>query len=69
MKLTTDVTLLFLSSVNVIFVYFLTLQLRNMALMESANTCCISDRVACTIKVNIKETFIGNYPFVDLFIW
>ena len=31
-----------------------------MKLTESMNTCCTSDRVACTIKVNIKETFMGN---------
>ena len=28
-----------------------------------------SDRVACTIKVNIKETFKGNEGFLQMFMW
>ena len=31
-----------------------------MKLTESTNICCTSDRLVCTIKVNIKERLIGN---------
>ena len=62
MKLTADVTLLFLSVVNV-FLFFM-LQGWNMKLTESTNICCTSDRVACIIKMNIKETFMGNDDFL-----
>ena len=34
-----------------------------MTLTESANICYISDRVACTVKLIIKETFLGNNGF------
>ena len=34
-----------------------------MTLTESTNICYISDRVACTVKLNIKETFLGNNGF------
>ena len=40
-----------------------------MKVTESINICCIIDRVACTIKVNIKETFMGNDGFLQMFIW
>ena len=40
-----------------------------MKLTESINTCCTSDRVTTTIKVNIKETFMGNEPFLQMFMW
>ena len=39
-----------------------------MELTESRDT-CTSDRVACTIKVNIKETFMGNEGFLQMFMW
>ena len=35
-----------------------------MKLTESINICYISDRVTCTVKVNIKETFMGNDGFL-----
>ena len=34
-----------------------------MTLTESANICFVSDRVACTVKLNIKENFLGNNVF------
>ena len=34
-----------------------------MVLTESTNICYISGRVACTIKLNIEETFPGNNGF------
>ena len=34
-----------------------------MILTESTNMCYISDRVSCTVKLNIKETFLGNNGF------
>ena len=34
-----------------------------MTLTESTNILYISDRVACIVKVNIKETFLGNNGF------
>ena len=40
-----------------------------MKLTESMNTCCTSDRVASTIKVNMKETLIGNEGFLQVFMW
>ena len=68
MTLTTDVILLFLSAVNTdIFVYFLMLQVRAMKLTETTNTCCTSDTVVCTIKVNIKERFMVNDVFLQIF--
>ena len=69
MKLTTNVILLFLSAVNTdIFVYFLMLQVRAMKLTESTNTCCTSDTVVCTIKVNIKVRFMANDGFLLIFM-
>ena len=41
----------------------------SMKLTESTNICCTNDRVTCTIKVNIKETFMGNDDFLEMFIW
>ena len=34
-----------------------------MTLTESTNICCIGDRIACTVKLNIKETFLRNNGF------
>ena len=34
-----------------------------MTLTESKNICYISDRVACTVELNIKKTFLGNNSF------
>ena len=39
-----------------------------MKLTESTET-CTSDRVGCTIKVNIKETFMRNEGLLQMFIW
>ena len=69
MKLTTDVTLLFLLAVkNGTFVYFLC-QVWTMNLNESINICYVSVRVSLTFNVNIKETFMGNDSFLQLFTW
>ena len=69
MKLPTDVTLLPLSAVdNDIFVYFFMLQVWTMKLTESINICYVSVRVVCTLKVNIKEIFMGNNDFLQMFI-
>ena len=38
-----------------------------MKLTESANTCYVSDTVACTIKMNFKETFMENDSFCKCF--
>ena len=66
MKLTTDVTWLLLSVVdNDIFFYFLCHRILFMTLNESKKICYISDRVACTVKLNIKETFLGNNGFPE----
>ena len=35
---------------------------------ESTNI-YISDRVACTIKVNIKKAFMGSDGFLQMFMW
>ena len=64
-----DVTLLFLLAVNNdIFVYFL-LQVWTMKSTKSMNICYISDRVVCTIKMNIKEKFMENYGSLQRFVW
>ena len=34
-----------------------------MKLTELTNICYISDRVPCTTKMNIKETFLGKNGF------
>ena len=69
MKSTTHVTLLFLLAVdNGIFVYFLC-QVWTMNLNESIDISYVSVRVSRTFKVNIKETFMGNDSFLQLFIW
>ena len=40
-------------------------QVWTMKLTASTNFCYISDRNACKVKVNIKETFIGNNGLVQ----
>ena len=40
-----------------------------MKLTESMTICYVSVEVSRTIKVNIKETFMGNDPFPQIFIW
>ena len=40
-----------------------------MELTESSNICHFSDRFARTIKVNIKEIFMGNDGFLKMLIW
>ena len=44
-------------------------QVWTMKLTESMNICYASVRVSRTIKVNIQETFMGNDPFLEMFIW
>ena len=39
-----------------------------MKLTQSTDT-CTGDRVTCAIKVNIKETFMGNKGFLKMFMW
>ena len=43
------------------------LQVGTMNLTESRNICCNSDGVICTVKVNIKETFMGKDGLVQMF--
>ena len=45
------------------------LQVWTMKLTESTNICCTSDRVICTVKVNIKEIFMEKDGFLQTFIW
>ena len=63
-KLTTGVTFLLLSAVDNDF--FFISQVLTMKSTESANICYISDRVACTIKRNIKETLLKNNGFTRI---
>ena len=44
-------------------------QVYTMKLTESANICYTNDVVACTIKVNIKESFIRTDGFLQMFMW
>ena len=55
-------------TVSFIICLFFKLQVWTMKLTESTDT-CTSDRVACTIEVNIKKTFIGNEGFLQMFMW
>ena len=36
---------------------------------ESTNNFCTSDRLVSKIKVDIKERFIGNHSFLQIFMW
>ena len=45
-----------------IYLFFMSRML-TMTLTESTNICFVSDRVACTVKLNIKENFLGNNVF------
>ena len=38
-------------------------------LTESTNNFCTSDRAVRTIKVDMKERFIGNDGFLQIFVW
>ena len=37
-----------------------------MKLTESMNVCCFAVQVSCIVKVNIKETFMENNPFLQM---
>ena len=39
-----------------------------MKLTESMNICCVSDRVGCTNKTDVKETPMGNYSVLNVFV-
>ena len=38
-------------------------------LTESTNNFGVSDRAVCTVKLNMKERFIGNDGFLQIFMW
>ena len=66
-KLITGVIVLLLSAIdNVFFFFFFISQVLTMKSTESTNICYISDRVACTIKWNSKETFLKNNGFARI---
>ena len=44
-------------------------QVWTMKLTHSTNIFYISDRVACTIKVKTKETFMGKDGLLQTFMW
>ena len=67
MKLTAGVTLLFLSATDNDFLFFFISHVLTMKSTELTNNCYISDRVACTIKWNIKETFLENNSFARIY--
>ena len=46
-----------------IYLFFFMSQVLTIKLTESATIFYISDRVVCTIKRNIKETFLENNSF------
>ena len=70
MMLRNDVTLLsFSAGNNDVLVYFFMSQVWTVKLTKSTNIFCISYRVACTIKLNIKEAFMGNDGFLQRFMW
>ena len=41
-------------------------QVLTLKLNESTNICYISDRAACTIKRNVKETYLENNGFARI---
>ena len=41
------------------------LQMWTIKLTESMNNCCTSDRAVHTVKVNMKERFVGNEWFPE----
>ena len=43
-------------------------QVWTMKLTESIDICYVSVRGSRTIKVNMKETFMGNDPFLQMII-
>ena len=45
------------------------LQMCTIKLIQSTNNFCTSDRAIRTIKVNMKERFIGNDGFLQIFMW
>ena len=47
--------------------FFFMSQVWTMKVTESTNICYVSDTVACTIIMNIKETFMGNDSFRKCF--
>ena len=47
--------------------FFFMSQVWTMKVTESTNICYVSDTVACTIKMNVKETFMGNDSFCRYF--
>ena len=48
--------------------FFFMSQVWTMKVTESTNICYVSDTVACTIKMNVKETFIGMVVFANGFV-
>ena len=44
-------------------------QVWTVKLTESMNICYVTVRAAGTIKVNIKETLMGNDVFLKMFMW
>ena len=42
-------------------------QVWTMKVTEPTNICYVSDTFACTIKMNVKETFTGNDSFRKCF--
>ena len=44
-------------------------QVWTMKLTELMNTCYVIVRAARTIKVNIKEAFMRNDGFLQMFMW
>ena len=45
------------------------LQMWTIKLTKLTNNFCTSDKPVHTIKVNIKERFIGNDGFLQIFMW
>ena len=65
MKLTTNVTWLFLSAVGNDIFCFLFHRMFFMTLTESTKICYISDTVTCTVKLNIKDAFLENHSLPE----
>ena len=59
----------FFSSEYYYICLFLKSQKWKIKLTESTNNFCTSDRAVRTIKVNLKERFIGNDGFLQIFMW
>ena len=69
MTLTTHVTLPFFKQQITIYLFIFMAWVWSIKLIVSTNIFCISGSVACTVKLDKKKNFMGNYGLLDRFMW